>query len=315
MFRSSRRIMHMILLAQAVAAGSLAWAGHAYFGLPWAAAAGAALALVLLGRLAITANNYLLNARYASATPEDFRIGFAQRLFMFGEEFMATMLHTSWFMARARAGQRLYPDSAAPPVLLLHGYGCNSGYWAHFIPMLDAERISHATLDLEPVMGDIDGYVPAVARAVDALCAASAGGKVIIVAHSMGGLVARAYLRDHGTARVARVITLGTPHHGTCLAAFGLGPNALQMRRTEGAPEGPESAWLRRLAAGENAAARALVTSLYTHHDNIVAPQTSSILPGARNIGFGGIGHVALGRNARILACVMQEIRTMSRLK
>ena len=307
--------MHMILLAQALAAGVLAWALHAYCGLPWPGAAAAGLGLVLLGRLAITANNYLLNARYASATPEAFRIGLAQRLRMFGEEFMATLLHTSWFMARARAGQRLYPDAAVPPVLLLHGYGCNSGYWAHFIPMLERERISHATLDLEPVMGDIDGYVPAVARAVDALCAASAGGKAIIVAHSMGGLVARAYLRDHGTARIARVITLGTPHHGTSLAAFGPGRNALQMRRTEGAPDGPESAWLRRLAAGENAAARAIVTSLYTHHDNIVAPQTSSILPGARNLAFGGIGHVALGRNARILAAVLQEIRAMSRLK
>jgi pimeloyl-ACP methyl ester carboxylesterase len=38
-----------------------------------------------------------------------------------------------------------------PPVLLLHGYGCNSGYWAHLAPRLDAARISHASVDLEPV--------------------------------------------------------------------------------------------------------------------------------------------------------------------
>jgi triacylglycerol esterase/lipase EstA (alpha/beta hydrolase family) len=193
-------------------------------------------------------------------------------------------------------------------VLLLHGYGCNSGYWAYLVPLLDAARISHATVDLEPVTGAIDDYVPLVERAVQELCEQAGTDKVAIVAHSMGGLVARAWMRRHGSARVARVITLGTPHHGTALASFGLGANAAQMRRASDAGEAAASAWLRELAAGEDAATRALVTSIYTHHDNIVAPQTSSRLPGARNLEFGGIGHVALGSNPRILAQVMREL-------
>ena len=48
------------------------------------------------------------------------------------------------------------------PVLLLHGYGCNSGYWTQLTPLLDAAGISHATLDLEPITADIDDYVPLV---------------------------------------------------------------------------------------------------------------------------------------------------------
>ena len=103
------------------------------------------------------------------------------------------------------------------------------------------------------------------------------------------------------------MITLGTPHHGTCLAAFGLGLNAAQMRRAA-RDEPPECAWLRELAQGEDPAARSLVTSIWSHHDNIIAPQTSSELPGARNLAFGGVGHVALGRNPRILEAVMREI-------
>ena len=114
-------------------------------------------------------------------------------------------------------------------------------------------------------------------RAVETLCAAAGAPKLVIVAHSMGGLVARAWLRKHGGARLARVITLGTPHHGTCLASFGVGRNAAQMRRA-GPADGLESEWLRALAAGESAATRALVTSIYTHHDNIISPQTSSFL-------------------------------------
>jgi triacylglycerol esterase/lipase EstA (alpha/beta hydrolase family) len=210
-------------------------------------------------------------------------------------------------MPRALPRTRIHPESTALPVLLLHGYGCNSGYWSHLTPRLDAARISHAAIDLEPLMGDIDGYAPRVQAAVQQLCAASGAARVVIVAHSMGGLVARAWMRAHGTAQVARVITLGTPHHGTCMAAFGIGVNAAQMRRAF-RDEPPECAWLRDLAQGEDAAARALVTSLYTHHDNIIAPQTSSELPGARNLAFGGVGHVALGRNPRVLDVVMAEI-------
>jgi triacylglycerol esterase/lipase EstA (alpha/beta hydrolase family) len=207
-------------------------------------------------------------------------------------------------MARARAGTRIYPDSPHPPVLLLHGYGCNSGYWAHLTPLLDAARISHATVDLEPVAASIDDYVPLVERAVEALRAGARAGQVAIVAHSMGGLVARAWMRTHGRARVARLITLGTPHHGTALARFGLGANAAQMRHG--------AQWLRLLSESEDAATRALVTSIYTHHDNIVSPQTSSELPGARNVEFGGIGHVALGSDRRVLAEVMREISALA---
>ena len=42
---------------------------------------------------------------------------------------------------------------------------------------------------------------------------------LIIIAHSMGGVVARCYLNYHGGAnKVTKVITLGAPHHGTPFA-------------------------------------------------------------------------------------------------
>ena len=312
---SARRMLRAILLLQGAAA-IVAAAALVRFGVigSWALALGAALLLVVLVRAAISANNFLMTARHASPTPDGFKLGLAGQARLFGGEFMASMLHSSWFMARATPCQRIFDDARGAPVLLLHGYGCNSGYWAHLTPLLAAERISHATVDLEPVLGAIDDYVPLVAHALDALCTKTNAGQVIIVAHSMGGLVARAYLRQHGAARVAHVFTLGTPHHGTRLANKGIGRNAAQMRRGAGS-DAPESAWLRELAAGESAATRALITSLYTHHDNIVAPQTSSELPGARSIEFGGVGHVALGRSRTVLTCLMREIAMMSTRK
>jgi triacylglycerol esterase/lipase EstA (alpha/beta hydrolase family) len=299
---NARRLLQLVLAAQASGALLVGW-GVWTLGAPAWLAACAGLGSVALVRLAINLNNFRMAYSAASITPEPYRLDWPGRLRLFLEEFRASMLVTSVHVPCGRAAMRIHEDSSYPPVLLVHGYGCNSGYWKHLLPLLDARRISHAGIDLEPVAGSIDGYVAQVDERVRALCAASGAAQVAIVAHSMGGLVARAWMRKHGSARVARVITLGSPHHGTALARVGPGANAVQMRRAEHG-----GTWLQALDAGETARTRALITSIYTHHDNIVAPQTSSVLAGARNIGLGGVGHVALGSNPRVLAEVMREL-------
>jgi triacylglycerol esterase/lipase EstA (alpha/beta hydrolase family) len=172
--------------------------------------------------------------------------------------------------------------------------------------------IAHRAVDLEPVTAGIDDYVPQVHQAVEALCKESGSEKVVIVAHSMGGLVARAYLRRHGPQRVAKVITLGTPHRGTSTAQFGIGLNCRQMHWTGDEQEGVCSEWLHELAASEDPAVYALFVSIYSHHDNIIAPQTSSHLSGATNIELCGIGHVALALHPAVQARVIDEIRRAS---
>jgi len=306
MTMSTRLVTRLLLLVQLAAALAIAASlAHWDSVAPWQAAL-AGIASVMLVRLAINLNNFVLSACFASRTPPEFRLGLAGRLRLLAEEFVSSILTTSWLMPRGRARMRIHPASDRVPVLLLHGYGCNSGYWARLVPLLDAAGISHASIDLEPVGGSIDDYAAAVERTVEALRAATGARRVAIVAHSMGGLVARAWMRAHGSARVARLVTLGTPHGGTVLARFGPGANAQQMRR--------DGSWLQALASSEDPAMRALVTSIYTHHDNIVSPQDSSVLPGARHIAFGGVGHVALGHNPRVLDAVMGELAALDRM-
>lgn len=299
---SARTLLRLVLLVQLAAALLIAWA-LVRRGVPaWGALLAGAGAVVVV-RLAINMNNFVMAARAASHTPPEYRLGTAARLRMLAEEFRASMLVTSWHVPRGCARMTVHRDSNCVPVLLVHGYGCNSGFWAHLQPLLDRERISHATIDLEPVAGSIDDYAPLIEARVQELCAATGAARIAIVAHSMGGLAARAWMRETGSARVAKLITLGTPHHGTVLANLGLGANAVQMRR--------DSPWLRALDAGETQDVRARIDSLYTHHDNIVAPQDSSELAGARNVAFGGVGHVALGSNPRVLAEVLRVLREL----
>ena len=298
---SARTLLRLVLLVQGAAALLIAW-GLQRHGAPAWGALLAGVGFVALVRLAINMNNFVMASRAASPTPPAYRLGFGARLRMLAEEFRASMVVTSWHVPRGCARMTVHPDRHVP-VLLVHGYGCNSGYWAHLVPLLDREGISHAGIDLEPVAGSIDDYAPLIEERVRALCAATGAARIAIVAHSMGGLAARVWMRRYGSARVASVITLGTPHHGTKLARFGPGANAVQMRR--------DGAWLRDLAASEGPDVRARIVSIYTHHDNIVAPQDSSVLPGAHNVAFGGVGHVALGSNPRVLAEVLRILREL----
>jgi len=299
-----KRLLILLLLIQAAGVLALAAGARHWWQLGWPASVAAGLAVLLLVRLAISANNFLLSWHSGSLTPAAHTLNLRRAASLFLHEFNSSMLTSSWYMLKP-IGLRLQPQARGLPVLLIHGYACNSGYWLPMSKLLGASRISHYGIDLEPPAASIDDFVPQVAAAVERLCAQTGSAQVIILGHSMGGLVARAYLRRFGHARIARVVTLGTPHHGTALAHFGPGSNAAQMRRN--------SEWLGALAASEANLQRTLFSSIYSVHDNIVAPQDSSELPGARNLVFGAIGHVALGRHPEIMRCALAEIEAAGR--
>lgn len=310
-----KRLLLVLLAVQAGLALALALGLYHWWRPAWRAALGApaaalvcvalAAAVVLLVRLLINVNNFRLSRRARGVAPDGHALTPRTAFTLIAHEFVSSMLTSSWYMLRP-VGMRLQAQSHGFPVLLIHGYACNSGYWLPMSKLLTRAGISHYGIDLEPPGASIDDFVPQVHAAVERLCAETGSTQVVVLAHSMGGLVARAYLRRHRAARIARVVTLGTPHHGTTLAGFGPGSNAVQMRR--------DSAWLASLAAGEADLQRKLFSSIYSVHDNIIAPQNSSDLPGARNVVFGAIGHVALGRHPEIMRCALSEIKTATPL-
>ncbi|MGK5038044.1 esterase/lipase family protein [Janthinobacterium sp. LB3P118] len=263
-----------------------------------------AVAMLLAMRALIVARNFWQSRRASSPVPVQYQLDALGVARLFLGELRATLWTSSWGMLRPRLHAADTITGQCLPVLLVHGYVCNRGYWTQLSRQLARAGIAHDAVDLEPIVADIEGFVPQVEQAITRLCARTGSGQVILVAHSMGGLVARAWLRHYGAARVARIITIGTPHHGTELASLAAGANARQMSRIGGAPSG----WLAQLAASETPETRALITSMYSHHDNIVAPQSSAQLPGARNLAFGGIGHVALASDARVLRQLLEEI-------
>jgi len=140
-----------------------------------------------------------------------------------------------------------------------------------------------------------------LADEIERICEETQASQVVLVGHSMGGLIARAYLRDHGAARVARVITLGSPHHGSALARLAIGADGAQLR--------PGNPWLAALNATEHAPPPVPIVSLFTWNDNFVAPQDSAILAHATNIPFVGVGHLTLLFSAAVAQRLYDEIR------
>lgn len=187
------------------------------------------------------------------------------------------------------------PMAGQVPLLLIHGYCSNRGFWWWLKPRLEGHGRSVATLSLEPVFGRIDGYAEQVARRVEALCRETGADRVALVGHSMGGLVSRAYLRRYGGARVARLVTLATPHRGSILARFGLGRNAREME--------PGKPWLREL---ELSPLEVPCVAYYATHDNYVLPQSGALLVGAENRPLAGVGHLAMSVSPLVLDALLE---------
>jgi triacylglycerol esterase/lipase EstA (alpha/beta hydrolase family) len=193
------------------------------------------------------------------------------------------------------------PASARTPVLLLHGVLCNAGALYGLRGYLVARSIGPVyALSYGPPLASIEVFADQVAAKVDAILRATGASRVAIVGHSMGGLVARAYLRRYGPQKVSSVMTLGTPHHGSVHAWLFPGIPLAQLR--------PGNAWLAELNRGEGAPSGVRLVSLWSWHDSMVAPQTSARLAGAENVELSGIGHNALLGDRRVFALVAAEL-------
>ena len=60
----------------------------------------------------------------------------------------------------------------------------------------------------------ISTYADRISKTIETLKSYTGKNKVILIAHSMGGLVAREYISKYGSQNVDTLITIGTPNHG-----------------------------------------------------------------------------------------------------
>jgi triacylglycerol lipase len=207
--------------------------------------------------------------------------------------YSVLMPFQSWWMG---VEAPLSPPRGRPIVVLIHGYLCNRGFWWWLRRRLRQSGVVSATITLEPPFGDIEAFAEQLDRRLRVLPGADEV-PLVLVGHSMGGLVARAHLRRYGSGRVEKLITLGSPHHGTRSARMGLGTDARQME--------PDSRWLAELNATEQPPVPTLC--LWSPHDAVVLPPSSGRLRGVAEVVLPALGHLSMGFSPRVLAVLEKE--------
>lgn len=239
--------------------------------------------------------------RKPEATPAQ-RIGFLPACLMIFREWLAFF---ALFAIVQPFGDSLFSvkqarrRSGEPPIVLVHGYKCNSAFWWWLIVRLRSAGFAAEAVDLEPALASIDGYAGQLHRQIEACLHETGAAKVRLVTHSMGGLVARAYLERYGAARVEGAITLACVHHGTRLARLGFGLNARQME--------PGSAWLSALPGRLPIP----TVNVWMAQDNFIAPQTSSRMAGSEDIMLSGMGHLTVAFSPLVADLLVKKLRSL----
>ena len=294
-----------IVLAGLIVAGVGAYVVFAVF----AHAAGTPLWLLAIGLplvyaavpLAFALVWFLLGWWFRAERPADIRLSLSARVHMFWREYMALLTSTPRMIFYRFLMRDPAPAPARLPVLLLHGVGCNAGVWSGFRRYLEQRDLGPVyALSYGPPLASIEHFAEQLAELIERIERDTGAAQVMLVAHSMGGLVGRAYLRRYGGAHVRRLITIGSPHHGSQLARTMFGQSLSEMR--------PASSWLADLNRVGNDACDVPVTSLWSWHDSMVAPQDSSHLDWADNIVLSGIAHNALLTDHAVWERVATEI-------
>lgn len=187
-----------------------------------------------------------------------------------------------------------------PPVILLHGLFQNRSclLWMHY--RLRAAGYHKIISINTPPWRDMEALTEGLAKKVDELRINLKVDKVILVGHSMGGMIARNYVQSRGgAAYVHGMITLGSPHHGSKLAPFALSAMGKTLL--------PGSSFLRQFNSvvwPEEVKA----VSICTRYDNIVLPADSGKMDGSQQVELDGMGHTALLFHPRSLQAVIASL-------
>ena len=209
------------------------------------------------------------------------------------------LVGASYEVATEGEGQARNPRH---PVILLHGFAMNRTNWIWLGRRLAARGIGplYGTtyFSLQPIARS----AAKLARFVDEVRAKAQCERVDIVAHSLGGVVARWYIdRLDGAGKIGRVVTIGSPHRGTLTSRLGpLIPSARETRvdsdfYTALGPITPRDG--------------ISYTSVWSRADAVIEPpESSSIAPAGADCVFDDLGHLSLLLSPRVLDAVAERL-------
>lgn len=189
-------------------------------------------------------------------------------------------------LAPARVEVAAAPEDGRRPVVFVHGLG---GHRGNLLPLQGWLRLAgwRRLYGFTVPPGSLEERGRALSAYVAEVLAVNGlpdDAQVDLVAHSMGGLVARCALEDAETARrVATLVTLGTPHQGSHAARWLATRDHLALR--------PGSPLVTRLAEQTPWRGPTRLVCLWSKADVFLLPASTAAVDGAENVELDGLTH------------------------
>jgi triacylglycerol esterase/lipase EstA (alpha/beta hydrolase family) len=212
---------------------------------------------------------------------------------------LAAVLATAALLAPAAASA-----VAHDPILFVHGWNGSESNWSTMIANFEREGWTREELNNWRYNTSQSNVRTAseVARKVEEILTRTRAAKVDIIAHSMGSLNTRYYLKNlRGTEFVDDWVSLGGPNHGTTTANTCSEASCVEMR--------VGSEFLTRLNEGDETPGTVSYGTWWSSCDEFINPDESVLLSGATNTAAGCLGHIALTSNSTVFAGVRDFVR------
>ena len=228
-------------------------------------------------------------------------LGLVNAAWAFAKEGAATAavllaVPLGWLLPRCCSGS----DSRGP-VLLVHGWSLNRGcFWLLRHRLLRDGWSPVCCFDYRSLNLDVEGAAARLRTAVEEMrTTRGAAQPLMLVCHSLGGLVARYYVRRYPAPHVRRIITLGTPHADAALAAL----------RKKGAHKlAPRPSLLATLSAADRVPQQFDVIAIQSTFDAAILPPRNAEYPGAFNVVVNDVGHNTLLFSSKVYRLIAENL-------
>jgi triacylglycerol lipase len=196
------------------------------------------------------------------------------------------------------------PSLLHDPILFVHGWNANSTAWTTMVSRFKNDGWTNAELvNWSYNFRQSNATTAAqIKTKVDSILNATGAAHVDIVTHSMGTLSARYYVRNlGGDGKVDALVSLGGANHGTQTAELCFDTSCFEMR--------PNSAFLTALNSTDETWGTPRYATWWSPCDDVIIPQTSTILSGAVNTQTACMVHSQLHEDPTVYAQVKAWIQ------
>jgi triacylglycerol lipase len=196
------------------------------------------------------------------------------------------------------------PSLAVDPILFVHGYASSSSTWNTMVGRFEKDGWPKSHLSPYSYNTSQSNKTDAekeVKPRVESLLKATGASKVDVVAHSMGSLNSRWYIKFlGGESNVDEWVSLGGPNHGTDFANWCFSTSCVEMRIG--------STFLEELNAGDETPGTVNYGTWWSPCDSIINPDSSVSLSGAANTETACISHTALPTDETVYTQVREFV-------